>query len=84
MDEAAIVFDFASWANRDSIEVLEEALEEFKAGKFTGLLFAFRLDEKHHGVGATGYYKDHPQDVVDIAGQIFKYYSDKLNVIVKK
>jgi hypothetical protein len=83
-DNSPTIFDFRSYQNRDLIDVLEDALEKAKAGEITGMVFAFYLGGRQHGVGAVGHYKKNLRDTVAAAGQIIKYYSDDLNVIVKK
>ena len=83
--EPATIFDFASYKNRDTVDVLTEALNRAKNGEITGMVFAFYMGNRRHGVGVTGHYRDNPEDAVGVSGQIFKYYSDEdPNVIVKK
>lgn len=74
----AEVIDFSSYRNRELIQVLEEMLEDAKAGKIDGAIMVFRRKLRNHGVVVVGTYEADPSKVCDIAGEIFIHFRKKL------
>jgi len=58
------------YLNRDTISALEDMLARAKRGEIHGLCFAFKLDDRHHGIGLTGEYVDDPTDVLAVVSRI--------------
>ena len=54
------VTKLVEYANRETIETLEDLLKQARQGEIKGFLFAVRLGIKRHAMGVSGEYANDP------------------------
>jgi hypothetical protein len=71
----------SEYKGRQTVETLEALLTLARSGKLTGLIFACKYDETHHGVGITGDYRTDPIVALGVSGRLLRVlgrYADQL------
>jgi hypothetical protein len=71
------------YQNKDTIAVCREIIEKAERGEVTGMLFALRLTDFEHGIGATGTYRDDPVSGLTAAGRLLNILSKLASKMVK-
>jgi hypothetical protein len=61
---------FTEYKAKKMLGLLEEAAEQVRSGKATGLLVATKLGPQHHGVGLLGDYLEDPVPVLAVASRV--------------
>lgn len=64
------VTTFVEYKTKKMLDLLEEAAEQVRSGKATGLLVVTKLGPQQHGVGLLGEYLDDPVPVLAVTGRI--------------
>lgn len=64
------VVRIVEYKNRDTISALEDMLARAKAGQIQGLCFAYKIDDRNHGIALTGEYIEDPTDVLAVVSRI--------------
>lgn len=77
------VIRIIEYRNKDTIAVCEEIIEKAKRGEIVGMLYAIRLNDFDHGIGATGKYRDDPISGLAAAGRLLNVLSKLANKMVK-
>jgi len=66
----AVVVRIVEYRNRDTVKALEDMLARAKRGEIRGLCFAYKIDDRNHGIGLTGEYITDPTDVLAVVSRI--------------
>lgn len=69
------VVRIVEYKNRDTIAVCREIIAKAERGEVTGMLFALRLGDFDHGIGATGSYLKDPISGLAVAGRLLSIIS---------
>jgi hypothetical protein len=64
------VIRITEYQNRDTVSALEDMLARARRGEILGLCFAYKIDQKNHGIGLTGEYITDPTDVLAVVSRI--------------
>jgi hypothetical protein len=70
----AEVIDFNAYRNRELIDILEDALENARAGKITGAIMVLQREWRNHGVVVVGSYENDLEKICGIAGELFIHF----------